>query len=257
MIYDTDAATAFAKHRNGTLDSGIEKCRYLHEAAQVNRIDGAILDIGCGPGFFGVFLRDVVLTDTEVILLDHSERMIFLARRNANGRNNMRFTIANACQMPLATASVGMCFMVNVLHQIRDRLAAFQEVMRALTPNGLFVVVTPSRENLRSFPLFAANPELAENQETQLPDASSLVGLADEVALQLEDRRAIRSRTAITGDHFLKLIGGRFLSILRECSDTQIQSYVRNTKDYLSAQEETEVLPYWSDAFLFRKDGTR
>jgi SAM-dependent methyltransferase len=96
--------------------------------------DGPIIEIGCGPGQIGAFLRD---RGCRVVGVDLSREMASLAGRRLDGA-----LVADMRSLPIAsdTASAVVAF-YSVIHLARgDLVTAFHEFARAVTPGGRVMV---------------------------------------------------------------------------------------------------------------------
>lgn len=94
-----------------------------------------VVDLGCGTGFLADWLAGRSAT---VIGVDHSERMLTEARRNASHAVDFRRGEFDA--LPLADGEVDAAFANLVWHHLADHAAAAAEVFRVLSPGGTFVV---------------------------------------------------------------------------------------------------------------------
>jgi len=106
-----------------------------------------ILDAGCGDGYWSVAASKLVgergkvwAADVHRPSLDSLTREIFV-----KGLRNIHPLLADVTQtLPVTTASVDICLMVNVLHDLKEEGAAgpaLTEMARLLRPGGLLAVV--------------------------------------------------------------------------------------------------------------------
>jgi len=167
MKYDKEAATRYAQSRNRELDSSDYIVELLLKIVSAQDVIDTILDIGCGPGFYGQNLGIELDRGITIHLLDHSPAMLFLAKKQCAGLPHMKLQLGDICSMPYSTATFTMCYAINVLHQVQNYAVALQQIDRVLRPGGFFVLFTPSRNRLREFPLFAANLKLAPRDAFQ------------------------------------------------------------------------------------------
>ena len=110
-------------------DSAISKA-YLHPKMSV-------ADVGAGTGFMSAGLAALV---SNVIVLDGSEAMLDVARKNLSQFNNLEFHLADGLDLPLADASQDTVFANMYLHHCPEPLAAIREMVRILRPGGRLVL---------------------------------------------------------------------------------------------------------------------
>ncbi|MHB1527931.1 MAG: malonyl-ACP O-methyltransferase BioC [Acidiferrobacteraceae bacterium] len=95
-----------------------------------------VLDAGAGTGYCLPLLRRRY--STTVIALDLALAMLHQARRRDRWRSRSPCVCADAEQLPLAQASVGLV-LSNLTLQWCDAEAAFREFARVLAPEGLLL----------------------------------------------------------------------------------------------------------------------
>ena len=101
-----------------------------------------VLDLGCGGGFDCLLAADRVGPNGRVIGVDASEEMLEIARAAAakQGRTNVEFHLGTIEDLPLGEASVDAVISNCVISDVRDRAAAFREVVRVLRPGGRVMI---------------------------------------------------------------------------------------------------------------------
>ena len=123
----------------------IDAERVLRQAGVVKGL--VLLDAGCGDGYWSVAASKLVgekgrvwAVDLDRPSLDSLTREIFV-----KGLRNVHPLLADVTQtIPVATASVDMAFMSNVLHDLNEATtasAALGEMARLVKPGGLLLVV--------------------------------------------------------------------------------------------------------------------
>lgn len=101
-----------------------------------------VLDLGSGAGNDCFIARKFVGETGEVIGLDMTEEMVYLAKQNAQklGFGNMRFILGEIEDMPVASDSIDAILSNCVLNLVPDKRKAFAEMYRVLKSGGRFTV---------------------------------------------------------------------------------------------------------------------
>jgi ubiquinone/menaquinone biosynthesis C-methylase UbiE len=119
-----------------------------------------VLEIGCGIGYYSLFLAKISghLTATDLDTESKADHAIGLAKTQAFishfNCNNISITPASAEDLPFTDNSFDLIFSSHVLEHVPDREKALREIHRTLKPNGVFVCITPSRAD-RFYALFS------------------------------------------------------------------------------------------------------
>ena len=100
---------------------------------------GALLDVGCGEGYYLSTLDTAAVPAAERCGIDISKAAVRMA---AKAIPEGRFAVASAYRLPVADAAVAA-----VLSVFGPR--PFDEFTRVLRPGGYWVAVTPAAEHLR------------------------------------------------------------------------------------------------------------
>ncbi len=97
-----------------------------------------LLDCGCGPGTITLGLAQAVAPG-QTVGIDLEPSMIERANGFARERqvDNVRFQVANICDLPFPDASFDAVFTCAVLEHLSDPVQALQEIGRVLTPGGV------------------------------------------------------------------------------------------------------------------------
>lgn len=113
-------------------------------------IDKRILDIGCGAGWFELYLEKFKIN--KVIGIDINHKQLAIARRYSRKlKNAVKFEESSALSLPLSNSSCDTVVCWEVLEHIPKNTEPefFSEVDRVLKKKGVFYLSTPNR-NLAS-----------------------------------------------------------------------------------------------------------
>lgn len=103
-----------------------------------------VLDVGCGTGV-SAFAFKAAFPDDHVLGIDIARPMVRIAtRRDPDGA--CTFVLGDACDLPLADASVDAVAGHSFLYLVPDRAGALREIRRVLRPGGRLVLLEPHRQ---------------------------------------------------------------------------------------------------------------
>ena len=121
-------------------------------ARRVGLGDGdAVLDIGCGPGWFWQTAAPHLPGRLDLTLADQSEGMVREARERCSALRQWRVSgiEVDAAALPLPDASFDAVLAMHMLYHVADQAAAIAEMHRVLKPGGVLAVTTNGANNLR------------------------------------------------------------------------------------------------------------
>ncbi len=101
------------------------------------RPEMAVADIGAGTGFVAAGLAPLV---KRVYVVDGSEAMLEVAKKNLSEFNNVEYHKADGSSLPFPEDSLDAIFANMYLHHTPDPLAAIREMVRVLRPGGRLVI---------------------------------------------------------------------------------------------------------------------
>jgi len=124
--------------------SGVFRQHYGRVAQEAARRvqSGRVLDVGTGPGWLLVALRQHI-PGAELVGADISAAMVREAVRNlasAGCAERVEVRCADAASLPFAERSFDLVLSTGSLHHWRDRVAGLDEVWRVLKPGGCALV---------------------------------------------------------------------------------------------------------------------
>ena len=101
------------------------------------RAGETVLEIGPGTGFYSIEAARRVGARGRLICLDVQPEMLQHTRRRLRASSiEADFVQADACALPLRSASIDHVLLITVLGEIPDRPAALAEIGRVLHPGG-------------------------------------------------------------------------------------------------------------------------
>ncbi|MBN2710666.1 MAG: class I SAM-dependent methyltransferase [Calditrichaceae bacterium] len=105
----------------------------------------AVLDLGCGPGFFSIPLADMVGENGKVIAADLQEGMLQKVKKKTFGTvldNRILFHKCDKDKIGL-TGKVDFILAYYMVHEAPDKAGLFRELKTLLNKNGKFLLVEP------------------------------------------------------------------------------------------------------------------
>ena len=111
----------------------------------------AVLDIGCGPGWFWPAAAPLLPERLELTLADQSAGMVGEALERCRSLRHWSVTAmeADAAALPFADASFDTVVAMHMLYHVPDQAKAIAEMHRVLRPGGFLAVTTNGADNLR------------------------------------------------------------------------------------------------------------
>ncbi|MGC4087149.1 MAG: class I SAM-dependent methyltransferase [Polyangiaceae bacterium] len=142
----------------------------LEKLVAAARADSVVLEIGCGTGNYVTEVRRLV--GCQCAGIDPAKRMLEVLQARAA---DVEATLGNAEYLPFADARFDLAYSVDVVHHLRDRQTAFQEMFRVLQGGGRVCTVTDSEDIIRARePLSTYFPETVEIELGRYPRVAAL-----------------------------------------------------------------------------------
>ncbi len=113
----------------------------LLHSIDATRLNGTLLDLGCGTGFLTGELLEYSNLET-MIALDIAFPMLQTTQAKLTGKRDIIYVCADAELLPLAVQSIDSVFSNLALQWCRDLEAVFTGIKRALKPDGQLVFST-------------------------------------------------------------------------------------------------------------------
>lgn len=112
---------------------------YVHKhSLGLDERPGPWLDLSCGPGLFTRAMA-AAAPGALVIGLDIARAMLEVAAKRAKGYGNLMLVRADAHALPFVDGSIGGVNNAGALHAYDDPEQVFREILRVLTPGGVYV----------------------------------------------------------------------------------------------------------------------
>ena len=101
-----------------------------------------VLEVGPGTGYYSLDVAEWVGPDGRLDVFDLQQEMLdhTTARAGERGLENLHPTLGDARDLPYPDATFDGAFLVTVLGEIPDQVAALRELRRVLKPSGRLVV---------------------------------------------------------------------------------------------------------------------
>ena len=136
---------------------------------------GRVLDVGCGPGTITVGLAARIPAG-QVVGVDAAADVLAVARREADGRPNVRFEVGDAYHLAFDDGAFDVVHAHQVLQHLSDPAAALAEMRRVCRPGGLIAARDADYGGMFWFPEYA---ELADWRNLHQRVARALGGEPD------------------------------------------------------------------------------
>ncbi|MBC7904176.1 MAG: arsenite methyltransferase, partial [Gemmatimonadaceae bacterium] len=116
-------------------------CGLPTEFAKIKAGD-TVIDLGSGAGNDAFIARSITGENGKVIGIDFTEKMISLARTNAEKLNyqNVEFRLGDIDDMPVLSNTANVIVSNCVLNLVPNKHKVFSEIFRVLKPGGHFSI---------------------------------------------------------------------------------------------------------------------
>ena len=223
----------------------LDGLKSLLPQAQVSRC----LDLGCGTGRFTGALATAFAC--QVVGVEPSEAMLDVAR--TSDVPGVEWKPGSAEDIPVEDQSVGLVFMSQVFHHLREPERALREVHRVLTPGGYLIIRNGTQENNEETEWLRCFPEALEIDRKRI---LSRRALAEQVCGQQFDlvvRQTLRQFFTANYREYYQKVSGRGLSSLIAISDDAFGRGLVRFRDWVDHQPDDQPVYEPVDAFVFRK----
>lgn len=149
----TDHLTYFKYLQKRSLLGGLYRKYWLYPKI-ARRVDGEVLDIGCGIGDFLSFYGNAVGADVNPHTVEWCRDLGYKVSQIENGR------------LPFAESSFACVLLDNVIEHIEDPSFLLEEIYRVMRHDGVFIVGVPGKKGFASDPDHKVFYSLEELKET-------------------------------------------------------------------------------------------
>jgi len=108
---------------------------YSRIAESLGLSEGALLDVGCGPGWVSIRASEGH-PQLDCVGIDTNEEMVRFAQRNAAGRLNCTFKVMDAAAIVYPADTFDRIVGVQTMHHWKEPEAILAELQRVLKPGG-------------------------------------------------------------------------------------------------------------------------
>jgi len=137
IFYDAIPARILKKPEGKIADDIVEKIR-----------SGTIVDLGSGTGYLAIKIAKKS-PGLQVYGIDLSRQMVKIARRHAQGVENVRFEFGNAAALAFEDDSIDFIVSTGSLHHWNKPVKVFDECYRVLKKDGEGWIYDPCRDALK------------------------------------------------------------------------------------------------------------
>jgi ubiquinone/menaquinone biosynthesis C-methylase UbiE len=146
-MISTDRNKVCSMERAGALDISLRKLvNNPHKILKSYIKEGmAVLDLGCGPGFFTIEMAKMVGKYGKVIAADLQEGMLDIVRKKVTDMNLQNIVEFYNCPGDKIGLSKTFDFILvfYMLHEVPDQSAFIKELFSLLKPEGRVLIAEP------------------------------------------------------------------------------------------------------------------
>jgi SAM-dependent methyltransferase len=185
-----------------------------------------VADVGAGTGLFLRTLGSAVTADNPLVCIDPSGPM--LAELPADPRlAPLQATAEQVAsrEVALPYAQLDAILIKEAIHHVSDVAATVRGLAGLLAPGGRFLIVT--LPPLLDYPLFEAALKRFANHQ---PEPSAIAEHMTEAGLEV-DLSYGHYPVQVDRDHYLELVGRRWMSVLSTFSDQELAAGLEEIRD--------------------------
>lgn len=192
------------------------------------------IDVGAGTGRFTRLLADAL--DARVLAVETSAGMA--SAREAIENDRVAFVLGVAEALPLRAGSADVILMSMVYHQLHTIDAAVAEMRRAVRPNGLVLLRTPTRETLAEFDWLRFFPKSLAIDTERMPAHGTVLAVFARAGFEYRGHTVVRQRVAANLADYAARVRSRAYTSLQALPDdvwqrrlTEFEAHCRSAPD--------------------------
>ena len=188
----------------------------LCKLAVKERPNGAVLDIGCGEGYYTCHVMDALqgaFGEHPMLGIDISKHALKLAAKACNGAE---LAVASAFHLPVAEQSCGL--LLNLFAPF-----CLSECVRVLKPGGRLILVIPAKRHLWELKQTLYDEPYENEVKSYALEGFSLLEKAEVCEqIRLESQTDIQQLFSMTPYYYKTSAAGQALLAARDTLETQI-----------------------------------
>ena len=138
--------------------------------------DGALLDVGCGIGYFTIPAAKL-LENNKVIGIDIVSEILEVAEERAKGISNIEFRQSEEYSFPVENSSIKYAFICNVIHEVEDKERYLNEIKRVLIESGYLLIIDWDKKEMPVGP--PIQERISKDEMMQLCNSMGLKTIED------------------------------------------------------------------------------
>ena len=112
----------------------------------VQPIEGKILEIGTGNGYFSVALVEKGYSFTTLDMVEEDQNIAKMNIQYLGLQDQVDFVVADAQQLPFSDNSYDISFAINLIHHLANPLKVIDEILRVTSSKGKVILSDFSKE---------------------------------------------------------------------------------------------------------------
>ena len=189
--------------------------------------------------------------DCPVVGVEPSEAMLTVA--GAEAMPDVEWMLGAAEDIPLENGSVGLVFMSQVFHHLREPQEALREIHRVLTPGGCLIIRNGTEENNEETEWLRCFPEALEIDRRRIPTRRALEETVCRQRFDQITQQTFRQLFAASYEEYYQKVGQRGLSSLLAISDTAFARGMTRFQEWAEKQPSNQPVYEPVDVFVFRR----
>lgn len=196
-----------------------------------------LVDLGCGTGIYSKAIKQIKKLENKIICSDLSEKML-----EALDKNHFETYAINAVNFSKIRLRYNKVFIKEMIHHLSDneKKVLYRNLYKNINKNGILsiLLLPPTIE----YPLFPAALKLYEKLQ---PHYDSVKKGLEHVGFSV-DIHTIKYPLKIEKDRYFNMVKNRYMSLLSEFSDSEINAGI----NYMRAKYSNTTFLEFNDVFI-------